>query len=94
MLSMFLFLGIFANIAIALTTAFVLSKIVPTLSNKVCRFAVVFLVFVPVNLVINSVNVRTMGYHKMSWTGALIIAAIVAIFGTFWPPKTRATKTR
>ena len=54
--------------------------------NKVCRFVFLFLLCVPLSFVINDVRVWSAGYHKMGWTGALIIALLFAAFGTFWQP--------
>ena len=56
--------------------AFILSETVPS-PNKVCRFVFLFVLGVPLNVVINYVNVWTLGYHKMGWTGAFIIALLL-----------------
>jgi hypothetical protein len=80
-------LGIIARIALGVGMVFVLSKVMPTMRNGVSRFVVVFLVFVPWNFVVNYFNVRLLGYHKMRWAGALIIALLVAAFFSFFPPE-------
>ena len=67
--------------------AFILSKTLPNIMNKVYRFVFLFILGVPLNFVINYVNVRLLGYHKMGWTGASTIALLLAIFGTFWQPQ-------
>jgi predicted tellurium resistance membrane protein TerC len=78
------FVGIVANLAIVVGLAFALSRTVRRLpQNKLYHFAFLFVMWVPVNFSINYVNVQTLGFHKMSWTGALIIALILATFGTF-----------
>ena len=64
--------------------AFILSKTVPSIPNKVYRFVFLFVVCVPFNFVSNYVDVRLLGYHKMGWTGALIIALLLATLGIFW----------
>ena len=75
--------GIVANIAIVGGVAIVLSRTVPHLpKNKLCRFAFLLMVWVPVNFVINFINVHTRGYHKMSWSAAFIIALVIASFQT------------
>jgi len=40
------------------------------------------------NFVINYFDVRLLGLPKMGWTGASIIALLIAAFGTFlWSPQ-------
>jgi len=73
--------------------AFILSKTVPSMPNKVCRFVFLFVLWVPFNFAINYVNVRLLGYHKMGWTAASIIALLFATFGTFWPPQPHDSNT-
>jgi hypothetical protein len=79
--------SIIIYLAILTGFAFILSKTVASIPNKACRFVSLFVLCVPLNFVINYVNVRTFGYHKMGWTGASIIALLFATFGTFWPPQ-------
>ncbi len=85
--------GIFARCAIAVGIAFILSKTVPSMPKKVCHFVFLFVLWVPLNFVINYVNVRLLGYHKMTGTGALIIALLVATLFTFWPPQPHNSNT-
>lgn len=82
-----LLVSIIASCAIVVGFAFILSKTVASVPNKVCRFVVLFVLCVPLNFVINYVNVRLLGYHKMGWTGASIIALVFATFRTFLPPQ-------
>ena len=82
-----LLVSIIASCAILVGFAFILSKTVASVTNKVCRFVVLFVLCVPLNFVINYVNVRLLGYHKMGWTGASIIALVFATFRTFLPPQ-------
>jgi hypothetical protein len=79
--------GIIAGLAILVGFAFILSKTVPSMPNKVCRFVFLFVLCVPLNFVVNYVDVWAFGYHKMGWTGALIIALLPATYGTFLPPQ-------
>jgi hypothetical protein len=84
--------GIVARIAIYVGSAFILSKTAPSIPNKwVYRFVFLFVLCVPLNFVVNYVNVRLLGYHKMGWGGASTIALLVALFfatfGTFWEPQ-------
>jgi hypothetical protein len=75
--------GIVAQVAITVAMAFILSKTVPLMPNKVCRFVLLFVLCLPVNFGVNYVNVQLLGYHKMGWTGASIITLLLAIWGTF-----------
>ena len=88
-----IFVAVVANVAILMGLAFILSKTVPSIRNKVCRFVFLFVLGVPLNFVINYVNVGTLGYHKMGWTGAFIIALLFAAWGTFWPPQPHNSNT-
>ncbi len=76
-------LGIVARVAIGVAMAFILSKTVPRMPNKMCRFVFLFVLCLPLNFGVNYVNVQLLGYHKMGWTGASIIALLLAIWGTF-----------
>jgi hypothetical protein len=69
---LFLFVGIAARCAIVVAVAFILSRTVPR--NMVYRFVFLFVLWVPLNFVINYVDVSFLGYHKMGWTGVFIIA--------------------
>jgi hypothetical protein len=90
-------LSLLVSIIASLTTyvgfAFILSKTVPSMPNKGWRFVLLFVTCVPLNFVINYVNVRTLGYHKMGWTGVLIIALLFASWRTFLPPQPRNSNT-
>jgi hypothetical protein len=83
-----IFVAIVAECAIVVGLAFVLGRTQPSMPrNKVCRFALLFVLCVPLNFVINYVRVWTLGYHKLSWTGAFILALLLATYGTFLPPQ-------
>ena len=75
--------GTVATLAILLGVWGFLSQTAPIIPNRVCRFAFLFVVCVPLNFVCNYVNVWAFGYHRMSWTGAIIIAVLLAAYGTF-----------
>jgi uncharacterized PurR-regulated membrane protein YhhQ (DUF165 family) len=79
--------GTVARIAIGLGMGFFLSRTLPSMQNKVCRFIFLFVFCVPFNFIVNDVNVRLFGYHKMGLTGTSIIALFLATVGTFWPPQ-------
>jgi len=80
--------GIVVRLAILVGMAFILSKTLPSMPNKVCRFVFLFVLCVPLNFVINYFDVRLLGLPKMGWTGASIIALLIAAFGTFlWSPQ-------
>lgn len=80
-------LGIVASWAIVVGMAFILGKTVPSTPNKVCRFVFLFVLCLPFIFVDNYVNVWAFGYHKMTWTGALIIALLPATYGAFLLPE-------
>jgi hypothetical protein len=73
--------------------AFILSKTVPSMPNKVCRFVFLFILCVPLNFLVNYFDVRLLGRHHMGWTGASVIALVFATFGTFWPPQPHNSNT-
>jgi hypothetical protein len=82
-------LGIVAMIAIYIGIAFILSKTAPRVPNKwVYRFVFLFVLGLPMNFVLNYAYVRLLGYHKMGWVAASVIALLLALFfatfGTFW----------
>jgi len=76
-------LGIVARLAIGVAIAFILSRTVPRMANKIWRFVFLFVLFLPLNFGVNYVNVQLLGYHKMGWTGASVIALLLAVSGTF-----------
>jgi hypothetical protein len=80
-----LLVSMIAGLAIVVGFAFILGKTVPSMPNKVFRFVLLFVLCLPLTFAINYVNVRTLGYHKMGWTGAFIIALLFATFQTFFP---------
>jgi ABC-type uncharacterized transport system permease subunit len=87
-------LGVVATLVIALGFALILSQTMRRIpQNKVCRFAVLFVLCVPLNFVINYIDVRTFGYHQMSWTESFVIALLPAAWGTFLPPQSRKSNT-
>jgi hypothetical protein len=69
--------------------AFILSKTVPSIPDKVYRFVFLFVVGVLFSFVLNYFNVLLAGYHKIGWTSASIVALVLATFGTFWEPQPR-----
>ena len=75
--------GIVAGVAIVVAMGFILSMTVPRMPNKLCRFLFLFVLCLPFNFGANYVNVQLLGYHKMGWMGASIIALLLAIWGTF-----------
>src|SRR3954463_2098479 len=79
--TMLLILGIVARVAIYVGSAFILSKTAPCIPDKwVYRFVFMFVLGVTLNFVGNYVDVRLLGYHKMGWGGASIIALLIALF--------------
>lgn len=87
---MLLFLaGTVVDFAILVGAALILTRAVPSVPNKLCRFFFLFVFWVPPNFVINYVNVWALGFHKMSRTGALIMAFFLAAYGTFLTPQPR-----
>jgi hypothetical protein len=88
-----LLVSIIASCAILVGFAFILSRTVPRMRNKGCRFAFLFVLCVPLNFVVNYVDVRTLGFHKMGWVGSFIIALLFATYRTFWPPQPHKSNT-
>ena len=86
-------LVIVARLVIGVGVAFFFSKTLANMRNKVYRFVLLFSTCLPLNFVINYINVSLLDYHKMGWTGALSISLICATFGTFWPPKAQISST-
>ena len=83
-----IFVAIIAKCALAVALALILSRTVPSMpQNKVYRFVLLFVLCVPLNVVINYVDVWTRGYHKMGWTGTFIFALLLAAWLTFLPPQ-------
>ncbi len=75
--------------------AFILSKTAPSIPNKwLYRFGFLFGLGVPLNFVVNYVNVRLLGYHKMGWGGASIIALFFATFGDLLGTATDTTRMK
>jgi hypothetical protein len=88
-------LGIVARFAILVAMAFILGTTVPRMPNKMCRFLLLFALCLPLNFGVNYVNVQFLGYHKMGWTGASIIAVLLAVWGTFlYSPQSHDSNTR
>src|ERR1022692_2376720 len=88
------FVAVVARCAILVGLAFILSRTVPRMpQNRVYRFFLLFLLWVPLNVFINYVNIRTLGYHKMGWTATFIFALLFAIWTTFWPPQAHNSKS-
>jgi hypothetical protein len=92
--NMLFVLGIVATLALAVGVGFIFSKTAPSMPNKICRFVFLFALWVPLNFVFNYVNVWAFGFHRMSWTGAIIIAVLLAGCGTFLPPQPHDPKTQ
>lgn len=86
-------LGMVAAFSVLVGVAFILGKTVAKMSNKVFRFVGLFVLCVPLNFVINHVNIWALGYHKMGWNGAFIIALIFATWGTFLGPQPHNSNT-
>jgi len=80
-----------AWVAMGAAFALIVGKIMPILPNQVWRFAFLFLLGIPMMAVMTYIDVRTLGYHKMGPTAIVVIALLVAVWGTFWPPQTQKT---
>jgi hypothetical protein len=79
MLSIFagLAVGVAARCAIVLVVVFVLSSTLPRLPrNRIYLFVSLFVLFVPVNFMIDYADVSFLGYHRMGWTAALLISFV------------------
>ena len=89
---MLVVLGIIARVAIVLGIS-ILAKTVLTTPNKLYRFVFLFFLFVPMNFLINYVNIQLLGYHKAGWTFISILALLMAGVGAFWQPQTDNSNT-
>jgi hypothetical protein len=86
-------LGIIATLAIVAGLLLILGTAMPSISNKVCRFVFLFVLFILFDLVIDYVNVWAFGFHDGGWTLALAISLAAAIYGTFLLPPSRNSDT-
>ena len=78
---------VFVRCAIVVGFAFILSRIERSMPrNKVCRFAFLYVLCVPVIFVISYVDCWIGGYHKITWTWAFIIGLLPAAYA-FLPPQ-------
>ena len=84
-------LGMLARCAIVIPGVFILSRALPYITNKFARFVVLFAFGVPINFALNNANVQFLGYHKMGWTGAIIISLLLAFIGLIWQPDKSGT---
>ena len=82
-----IFFAILVRLGILVGTAFILSRSVPRMRSKPCRFALLFVLSLPLTRLVNYFDVRLVGYHKMGWTGTAIIALLLAAYGTFVLPQ-------
>jgi hypothetical protein len=88
-----LLLAIVARCAIVVGLAFLFSRTLLIMPNKVWRFVFLFVLCVPLNFFINEVDVHLRGHHKMGWTEASIGALLFAAIGTFWRPQPHNSTT-
>jgi hypothetical protein len=86
-------IGIVASLAVGVGFAFILSRTVPSMPNKVCRFFFLFVLCVPFNFVISSINTWAFGYHKIRRPEDIIIALLLAAFWTLLPPQQHNSNT-
>ena len=83
-------MGVIAiDIAIVVGMAFILSKTVPKIPNKICRFLFLFVLSTTLLFIINYLDVRLLDLPKTGGTGIFIIALLFASLGTFWSPQSR-----
>jgi hypothetical protein len=82
-----------ADFAIAAAFALLFSKIAPLTSrHKIGRFALLFVLCIPLTVLVNYIDVRAFGYHKLSWTAVFIIVLPPAAWGTFLPSQSQSHK--
>jgi hypothetical protein len=88
-------LGVIAiDLAIAVAMAFILTKTVSKVPNKICRFVFLFVLGMPFLFILNYLDVRLLELPKIGWTGVVIVALLCASFGTFWLPQSRHRNAR
>jgi hypothetical protein len=66
-----------ARIVLAIGMAFLLGKTVPSVTNRVFRFVFLFVILSLFGFVLNYVDMRLAGYHKMSWAVNLILTLVI-----------------
>ena len=88
-------LGILGVIAAWLVIGLILSKTVPKMpSSKPWRFVILFAFWIPSTFAINRVYVSLLGWHKMGWIGASIVAlfcATMSFFQSLQPDKSNTS---
>jgi len=92
----------FSFTAMTAGMAFILSKTVSRMPNKVSRFVFLFVLWVPFGFVYHYVKglyyscfkVPQLEYPKISWTEALICALLCATLGTFLLPQPHNSNTQ
>ena len=86
-------LEVFLYFAVLLGYVLIISSTASRIQHHVYRFAFLFVALVPVNFVVNYVTVWAFGTARYSvWTGALIIALLLAT-PYFFPAANRTTQT-
>ena len=80
-------LGLIVWSAFFVGTGFIMNTALKSRPSKVFRFVFLFALWIPLNFAFNWVNVWGFGYHQMSWTGAIIIALLIAAFLTLVLPQ-------
>ena len=90
------FLGLLAVTALVVGTAFVLSKAVPRMPNKLSRFILLFVVGLLLWLIYGYVKHWALRYHEspMSLPAALIGALLWALLYPLWGPPSQNSKAR
>jgi len=76
-------LGVAARVANVVGMALVVSKIVPGMPNRTCRFVLLFALGLAFSFSLNYFDVRLLEYHRTGWAWASITALGLAIWGTF-----------
>lgn len=82
-----------ARTALVLVGAFILSKTLPSIPNKLWRFVFLFILIVPFGLLYDYLHVQLLGSSKTSWTFTVIWALLCAVVLTFWGPQLRKSDT-
>jgi hypothetical protein len=79
--------GIIAQVALSAGWAFILSKTMPSVRNKVPRFVLLFALSGAWIFASDYLYVRLLGYHDMSWAARCIFALLLAALLTVFPPQ-------
>lgn len=82
------YLAIVAFLALIAGITFLLPKVVARIPrNRAARFIFWFAFGILLSLAVDYLFIAMLGVHKTSWATTLVIALLLAIVGTLFPPR-------